>query len=86
MNNVNETPEATYVRGLLWETDGYSWVCKNVSETVRAKLKDIFDRWQIGYHSDTINCKGNSANVYVTARQFWRVQFSFDKTTTENPK
>ncbi len=77
--NVNSTSEAAYVRGLKWDFDGHIYTCKAVPESVKDKLKDIFEKWGIGYFGDKSECKGNACNVHVMARQFKRVEFTLDQ-------
>lgn len=81
--SVNDSPEAAYVRALKWDFDGYRWVCKAVPESVRDKLKEVFNKWGIGYHADRNDCKGNATNIHVTARQFERVEFTITAVSKE---
>lgn len=77
--SVQGTPEAAYVKALKWDFDGYHYVCKNLPENVKDKLKEVFDKWGIGYHGDRYECKPNCTNLFVTAKQFARVEFTFDQ-------
>ena len=76
--NVNDTAEATYVRSLKWEYDGFYYTCRGMTETLKDKLKTIFDAWKIGFNVDKVDCKPGFMNLNVTQRQFKRVQFAFD--------
>lgn len=77
--SVQKTPEGAYVAALQWEFDGHRYVCRGVSEPVKDKLKEVFEKWRIGFDCDKVDCKPNTLNVNVTKRQFQRVEFVPDK-------
>jgi hypothetical protein len=76
--DVNNSPEAAYVRTLQWTEDGLRFVCKNIPDNVKEKLKAIFYIWKIGFYADRMDCKGSNVNVSVFKSQFERVQFSLE--------
>lgn len=85
MIDVNSTAEAAYVRALKWDTNGWHFECRGIPESIKDKLKEIFDKWGVGFAGDRLDCKGNTMNVNVTARQWRRVKFTLDKpSATEN--
>lgn len=72
--SVHGTPEGCYFRSFQWEYDGFKFTCPAVTEAIKGKLKDIFEKWKIGYDCDRTNCKPGLVNVNVSLRQLRRVQ------------
>lgn len=79
--NVNNTAEAMYVRALKWDFNGTYFICRGIPESIKEKLKDIFNSWGIGHDGDRRDCKGNMMNVYVSERQWRRVKFTIERPT-----
>jgi len=82
--NVNNSLEAVYVRSLKWDFDGNSFTCSKVPDSIKEKLKVIFNSWKIGHHTyKPADATGNVVSVSVTQKQFLRVKFTLDKPKME---